>query len=355
MNVLPTLPYAHRIRRLLFPRQAALSNAAEAVAEFARTRDAPNPAGYEVAAQNPAELSDVHGVGRLGTALWEVFPAHVALLDSDGIVVSVNRAWRRFGLANASPTAGIGLNYPDLCRQGALSGDPHAAEVEASVRTALAGHAPDHRPVYPAHGPDGERWFSLQAIPVPGRNSGALIVHTDVTAERRTQQDLTHRALHDPLTGLPNRALITDRLTHALAGAARDPKSLAVLFIDLDAFKSVNDEAGHAAGDHVLRTVSERMLGAVRTSDTVGRWGGDEFLVVAEHLDAATTAAGLSRRLADIVRAPIDVGGRCLQVGASIGIAHLADHVDAASLIDAADAAMRDGRDRQRQTPTRTR
>src|SRR4051794_20072040 len=137
------------------------------------------------------------------------------------------------------------------------------------------------------------------------------------------EQNWQRRALHDPLTGLPNRALLTDRLEHAIAGAARDPGSLALLFLDIDAFKAINDRFGHHIGDDLLCRVGKRMTGSVRAADTVGRWGGDEFLVIAEHLDASLSADAVAGRLTASLAEPLVVGADQIQVNVSIGIAHL--------------------------------
>jgi diguanylate cyclase (GGDEF)-like protein len=263
-------------------------------------------------------------------------------------VVSVNRAWRNFGLAHgASASAGLGLNYLDVCARAAADGDPDAEQAAAIVRAALSGEQAGRWAYIAGEQAGRERWFSLQAIPIPGQHSGALVIHGDITADRHRESDWQHRALHDTLTGLPNRALLVDRLEHAVAGAARDPRSLAVLFVDLDGFKQVNDCFGHNAGDEVLRQVALRLAAGVRTSDTIGRWGGDEFLVIAERLEDSTTVVDLAARLVEAVRAPIEVDGQTLIVSASIGSAHMEPQQDAARLIEVADHALLDGRSRR--------
>ncbi|HUY61895.1 MAG TPA: GGDEF domain-containing protein, partial [Candidatus Dormibacteraeota bacterium] len=165
------------------------------------------------------------------------------------------------------------------------------------------------------------------------------------------QAKLAHQALHDPLTNLPNRLLFSDRLAHALASSRRRGQQVAVLFLDLDYFKRVNDGAGHLVGDRVLVTVAERLLAVVRPADTVARLGGDEFVVLAEDLDdAAGAARELAARIARAMREPISVDGHELVVTASIGMALADAESDPAEVLAHADAAMyeakRRGRDR---------
>lgn len=130
------------------------------------------------------------------------------------------------------------------------------------------------------------------------------------------------RALHDPVTGLANRALLLDRLTQALARSGRRPGFVAVLFLDLDRFKLVNDSLGHAAGDELLGEVARRLEGAVRSTDSVARLGGDEFVVLADTVDGADEALALAERLRDVLAAPYRLaGGERVVVTASAGVA----------------------------------
>jgi diguanylate cyclase (GGDEF)-like protein len=299
---------------------------------------------------HPAGLSQRRAAGRLGTALWEVFPGHVALLDRDGVVVSVNRAWREFGLARGgNTTAGLGVNYLELCARAAADGVAEAATAVEVVRTALSGATPSRRVDYPCHGPDETRFFRLQAHPLPGRHSGALLVHTDITSDRIREEQWQHQALHDPLTQLPNRSLLLDRLEHAVAAAADDPQSLAVLFVDLDRFKQVNDTLGHSVGDQVLAAAASRMAVRVREADTIGRWGGDEFVVVAERLQNPHVAAELAARLAAGLTEPIAAADRRLSVSASFGIAYHDGTTGPLDLVAAAGHAMHEARVGSRQ------
>jgi diguanylate cyclase (GGDEF)-like protein len=325
--------------RTVSPTYGARANAAEALDDMADAPDAVVLHGSDLAlfSGHPAGLSQRRAAGRLGTALWEVFPGHVALLDRDGVIVSVNRAWREFGLeAGGNPAAGLGMNYLDVCARAAECGEPEARRAARLVCDALEGRESGNTLAYPCE----DRWFSMQAVPIPGRHSGALVVHTDITAARHREKEWQHRALHDPLTGLPNRALLSDRLQHAVSVSNRDPRSLAVLFVDLVAFKSINDRLGHGAGDQVLCEAARRMAGTLRSGDTIGRWGGDEFLVIAERLDPGTTGEDLARRLADGLDGPMVIDGEQLSVTATIGVAHLDAHRDADQLVREADAAL---------------
>ena len=153
--------------------------------------------------------------------------------------------------------------------------------------------------------------------------------------------ELTESSQRDPVTGLPNRALMRDRIESAIAASHRRKQPIAVLFVDLDHFKQINDTLGHATGDEVLQLVAHRLESAVRNSDTVSRHGGDEFLVLlAEMLQPSDAAVTAARMLSDLA-APYFVGNEALHFSASVGIAlHPTDGADAATLIKAADAAM---------------
>jgi diguanylate cyclase (GGDEF)-like protein/PAS domain S-box-containing protein len=151
---------------------------------------------------------------------------------------------------------------------------------------------------------------------------GIVINTTDITERKALEQQLTHQAFHDRLTTLPNRALFHDRLTHALERARRDISSpLAVLFIDLDGFKSINDSLGHVAGDHVLHEFAERTRAMLRPSDTFARIGGDEFAVLIEEPEDAREASRVADRILRELLTPFVVEGRDIFVNASIGIA----------------------------------
>lgn len=148
----------------------------------------------------------------------------------------------------------------------------------------------------------------------------------DITERKKAQERIEHLAHHDPLTGLPNRNLYNERMERAIYRANRSGKPLGLMFVDLDKFKPVNDELGHEAGDAVLIAVGERMVQCVRTSDTVARVGGDEFIAILENLDHWKSAAVVARKIIAALSQPVDVpGGKTATVGASIGISIFPD------------------------------
>jgi diguanylate cyclase (GGDEF)-like protein len=157
----------------------------------------------------------------------------------------------------------------------------------------------------------------------------------------KAQAAVTRLATHDALTGLPNRVLLLDRIEHALARARRSGSRVAVLFVDLDGFKRINDEHGHDAGDAVLRAAATRMSAVVRPGDTVCRLGGDEFVMVCEDVGDEGTAAQIQRRVLAALRGPVRVDGASIELGASVGVAMARPMAeDAAELLHEADVAM---------------
>lgn len=161
-------------------------------------------------------------------------------------------------------------------------------------------------------------------------------------AARRRERAALKAALHDPLTGLANRTLFDDRLEHALAQAKRHGRKMAVMFIDLDGFKAINDTRGHEAGDQVLIGVAERLVGMTRADDTVARLGGDEFLYLVSELSSAEAAARVARKVSDGVCAPLPIPcGDPIAVLCSLGVAlYPADGRTVSELVQRADEAM---------------
>jgi len=185
-----------------------------------------------------------------------------------------------------------------------------------------------------------------------GRVTGAVIVFHDVSAALAMSRRMTLLAQHDVLTGLPNRLLLNDRVARAIETARRRRSSLAVLFMDIDRFKRVNDTMGHAAGDQVLQSVARRLEASVRRSDTVSRRGGDEFVVLLSEVSCPEDATFSADKLLAAIAASHRVDDQEVHVTASVGIAvYPADGTDAETLINQADLALLRARSHRRGLP----
>lgn len=173
------------------------------------------------------------------------------------------------------------------------------------------------------------RWVDISLAAIKYNSRPALLMtFFDITDRKQSEVNLKFLATHDPLTGLPNRILFQDRLTHALAIARRNLKRIAVMFVDLDGFKQVNDRFGHEKGDQILRELGQRMLGCIRTSDTVARLGGDEFTFILEDIDAVESAVAIAEKVLIAIRQPFVQDETNFSVSASIGISLYPDDCD---------------------------
>lgn len=256
--------------------------------------------------------------------------------DMDEHIVDVNDAFCR--LTGRSREDLIGMDG------SALRSDKHPLEFYEALEETLQTTGAWHGEIWQtrADGTSFPSWMSM-AIAKDGEEQGGNIVgiFTDITEIREAESKLEFNATHDMLTQLPNRLLLDDRLEHALAQARRTEGGLAVLFIDLDNFKDVNDTLGHAQGDALLVEAARRIVAALRESDTVGRFGGDEFAAVIADVDDPVQVETTAQRLLDTISSSYRLGAKEAHISASIGIALFpADGLDAASLIQHADIAM---------------
>jgi diguanylate cyclase (GGDEF)-like protein len=271
--------------------------------------------------------------------LLDAMPDSTAVLDETGTIVAVNHAWQMFTHDNGGEpsTTGPGVNYLSVCSASAAAGSADAAEVEIALRQVIDGETVESVLDYPCPSPVVGRWFTLRATPIAGQR-GVLVSHTNITRRKVAELDLERRASQDPLTGLANRERFSQQL-EAVQSESSGLAGVAVVYLDLNGFKPVNDTFGHAAGDEILQAVSGRLREVVRPQDTVARLGGDEFAVVVPGMTAPALARFASR-LKDVLLVPHLVHGQSVTVGASIG-AYLARADDSpAQAVERADAAM---------------
>ena len=201
-----------------------------------------------------------------------------------------------------------------------------------------------HEFIYPMMHPDGgQRWFSIRAVNLlddPTVEGIVANVH-DVTDRQRAEEELTHRAFHDSLTGLANRALFLDRVEHAVRRSARSGADVAVLYLDIDGFKMVNDSRGHESGDEVLREIARRLLSTTRAGDTVARLGGDEFAILIDQAGPfGNDASAAADRILEALKPPMQLDENCVVLSASIGITYGDLDATASSMLRDADIAM---------------
>lgn len=255
----------------------------------------------------------------------------IIALDAEGHVRYLNSAAEAITGRSLAATRGLPLEEVAQLQPvetGAVAGQPHIGDPL---------HIATH---YLATADGGERAVRMARHPLPA-NGGSVIAITDVTENLAMAQQISHQATHDTLTGLPNRTILSDRLAQVIASARRRGQSAAVLFIDLDGFKKVNDALGHAAGDLLLCEVAKRLSSRVRAEDTVARWGGDEFVILIRRLNDESSVIGFSHQIIALLEQPFDLDGQEAFISASIGISLFPrDGLGADQLLLRADAAM---------------
>ena len=292
--------------------------------------------GAVVSMHDVTERKAAEAARQIVEAAWsrsfDALPDHLCILDAAGTILQANKRMRDV----FEPVHGdlVGLDYR-VCYYGTATPDvqpPSAAVLDSGPAVATEMQLP----TLPG-------WYFVAGYPIDidGERQGAISVVRDITDRKRAEEALAHQALHDPLTDLPNRRLFGDRLVLAMASATRGRGGTAVLLLDLDRFKVVNDSLGHAAGDALLVAAGRRLLGALRPADTLARFGGDEFIMLLEDVESPAEAVAAAERLIAVMRAPFTIAGQNVFVGASVGVAYChGTMVDHRELIRQADAAM---------------
>lgn len=267
--------------------------------------------------------------------LVENSPAVVTRFDRDLRMVYMSPAFEQ--LAGVPPEEIIGQRADAFAAPG--EGDRWLASLKMVFETGTRYDSEWEIPL-------GEEtyWFQSRAVPEydqDGEVEHVLVVNSDITALKRSEAELAHQALHDPLTGLANRVLLHDHLENALARGRRIGSTVSLVFLDLDRFKLVNDSMGHTAGDQLLEEVGQRLTGLARPGDTVARLGGDEFVLLLESIEDSSGPIVMAEGVQQVLREPTIVEGNEVFTTASIGIAVASDdHVDADGLLRDADSAM---------------
>ena len=273
---------------------------------------------------------------RLAAAVFESTVEGVFITDAQANIVSVNRAFTDISGYTIDEVRGKNPRFLNSGRQD------KTFYQEMWAKLSSEGHWQGEMWNRHKNGEVYPEWQTISTVRDElSQVTNYIAVFSDISSIKHTQQQLEKLAHHDPLTTLPNRILLLDRLAHAVSRATRSGNKIAVLLIDLDSFKNVNDSLGHHVGDSLLQIISQRLLACVREEDTVSRLGGDEFAVVLESVTANEAVANVAQSLIREISAPVDLAGHSVLVTASIGIAiHPDDGSEAMALLKAADTAM---------------
>ena len=286
---------------------------------------------------------------RFHAEVLDAMTVHALVLDEAGSVLMTNQAWddhlERQGFPGGTP---VGSNFLALCRLAPPDTATTSHLIADGVESVLRGGGPFSLDLPVANADDTVEWFTLTAIPMSSAAARVMVTMSEITQRKAFEAELAHQASHDPLTGLPNRLLLQDRLERALSLGSRHDRVVAAIFVDIDHFKLINDSYGHEAGDAVLTAVAHRLSAAVRPSDTVTRFAGDEFVVVCESLDDPDQVMGLADRLLDSLKGAYPVPGASLELSVSTGIAIAGPGDSAEDLVRNADTAMFEAKARGR-------
>lgn len=274
----------------------------------------------------------------LAQAALYALPAPLALVDAGGRVVWTNAA---LAAALEMQTTDLPVDTTNALLISAVNPTVVAAAA-AGVHDVLTGACAELSLEYVSEGPSGARWLRLDARPIAG---GALLMHTDISAAKQASADVRAEALLDPVTGLPNRLLLSDRFEQALLNSSRSSGRVAVLLIDLDGFEQINVTHGTEAGDELLAEVGRRLRPTLRAGDTAARLGVDEFVVLLLGTRSADEALRVARRIVRALEAPFTLSSGIADVRASIGIAGEWSHLHTVdALLEAAALALRDAK-----------
>ncbi len=285
--------------------------------------------------------------------ILDVLPEHIAIIDRNGTITTTNRAWDEFARRNVRQPERLfkGGNYLDVLERLANRGKKQRADFLLGIREILSGSLEEFSMELFSISDGRKAWFLSRGTRLIGKNNEpyVIITHAPITDLKEAEHEVQKLAYFDNLTGLPNRLMLNDRLLHALDWAQRQDESIAVMFLDLDHFKVINDSLGHAAGDTLLKSVAKRLAGCTRKTDTVARLGGDEFIILLPYIKNFGDVTNLANKVLHAISRPFRIKGREIYTSTSIGISFFPDDADnAEALIRNADLAMYQAKERGR-------
>ncbi len=260
----------------------------------------------------------------------------IMIMDSSGIIEFVNAAFERETGYSSNEVIGL---HPSV-----FSADAHAADFYRDILETVRSDSSWHGEIVNKHKDGSTHVEEMTVTAVQNDEGGAehfIAIKRNITEKKVYEEKLDFLAFHDPLTGLPNRLMFGDKLYAELLNSELNKRELAVMFLDLDRFKIINDTLGHNIGDELLRNVSERMSKVLRDGDIIARMGGDEFTVILKNIKSSDEVVAVAQRVLDALAKPFQIGGHELFISASIGVSiYPADGSDVESLVKNADTAM---------------
>lgn len=280
-------------------------------------------------------------LGALVLGAVDTLTQHLAIADGRGKILMVNEAWKRFDQEHF-------LHLPDYLATSIYDAwllyhrmtPDDAARTRTGLESVLSGLLPHFTLEYADYSEAQTRWFTLTFTLLPHTYRGVVISRLEVTVQKQREADIQQHANQDPLTGLANRRLFCLEAEQVFALAQRQPQPFALLYLDLDNFKAINDQWGHAAGDALLREVGARLGAQTRESDLLARFGGDEFVVLLNGVTAPESLISV-QRFQESLAQPFTVKSQILSVSASFGIAwYPSDGTTLETLLSQADGAM---------------
>lgn len=254
---------------------------------------------------------------KFATSVLESLPGRTCILDSAGVVIASNKHYRDQGPTGAGENTGpqVGADYR------AWANSEIGEDASGEVSKIVAGVSDQtFRDEFATVRRRRRNWTEIVVVPLSTESGGAVVTHLDITGRKQAETTLKRRATHDPLTGLPNRVLLTDRLSQALARASRSGQNVGIMFCDLDGFRDINNKHGHLAGDKLLVTIAKRLRAVCRSTDTVARVSGDEFVIVLEDVQNESEIEEVSKRVIDALSEPVNLDEATVETGTSIGL-----------------------------------
>jgi diguanylate cyclase (GGDEF)-like protein/PAS domain S-box-containing protein len=333
----PNLGFAHKVTR-----KDGVTGYAESSVSLLKDEQG-RPVGFhsvsrDVTARKLMEESLVQSEERYRTVLKEMYDSYYEV-DLAG----------NFVFVNDSVCANLGYTRDEIIGQsyGFMLPPGEATILFAAFNEVFRTGVPNKGFTHKVLRKDGTTVYAETSVALRKNESGQVIgfrsISRDITQRMEFEQRLADMATHDFLTGLPNRLLLNDRLYVALAQAHRNKNKLAILTLDLDRFKTVNDSHGHHVGDELLKAVGQRLTGIIRSGDTIARMGGDEFLLVMSELHQSDSVSSIISKIVEAFKVPFIIEGHRLNISASIGIAiYPDDGLDMEALMRKSDSAMYD-------------